>query len=101
MARATDGATGPVIGKPARVPSAERSAARPARPSVRRAPQWISNGLQFLKDVRAEMGRVTWPDRQTVIASSLVVVFVLIVTALYLAGWDLVLAEIFKQVLHR
>ncbi len=101
MARATDGATGPVIGKPVRVPTPERPAVKPARPSVRRAPQWLSNGLQFLKDVRAEMGRVAWPDRQMVIASSLVVVFVLVVTALYLAGWDLVLAEIFKQILHQ
>lgn len=101
MARVTDGATGPVIGKPARVPAAERPTAKPARPSVRRAPQWLSTGVQFLKDVRGEMSRVAWPDRQTVIASSLVVVFVLVVTALYLAGWDLVLAEIFKQVLHQ
>jgi len=53
-----------------------------------------------LKDVRAELNRVAWPDRQMVIASSLVVVFVLVVTALYLAGWDLLLAEISKQILR-
>ncbi len=100
MARATDGATGPVIGKPARFPATpERSAARPA--VARRTPQWIGVAVQFLKDVRAEMNRVAWPDRQMVIASSLVVVFVLVVTALYLAGWDMLLAEAFKQILHQ
>jgi preprotein translocase subunit SecE len=103
MARVTDGATGPIASKAAQAPSsADRSVTRPGRPvSVRRAPQWIAAIAQFLKDVRAEMNRVAWPDRQTVIASSLVVVFVLVITALYLAGWDLLLAGIFKQILHQ
>ncbi len=104
MARATEGATGPAFGKSARMSEtsggASRPAARPARPApARRIPRVVDTAVQFLKDVRSEMNRVAWPDRQTVIASSLVVVFVLVVTALYLAGWDLVLAEIFKQIL--
>lgn len=121
MARATDGAgaTGPAFGKPARLTPAGLLSrtrdnpavpirAQPGKPAVRqgrpaparRVPPVVETSLQFLKDVRAEMNRVAWPDRQTVIASSLVVVFVLTVTALYLAGWDLVLAELFKQILR-
>ncbi len=101
MARVTDGATGPVIGKPSRVPGGDRSMVKPARSApARRLPRLVGVGIQFLKDVRAELNRVAWPDRQMVIASSLVVVFVLVVTALYLAGWDLLLAEIFKQILR-
>jgi len=100
MARATDGATGPAIGKPARAPGSDRPASRPARAAAaRRFPRVVETAVQFLKDVRAEMKRVAWPDRQTVIASSLVVIFVLVVTALYLGGWDLLLAEIFRQIL--
>ena len=101
MARAPDGVTGPTVGKPGRiVPVAERAAVKPIRaPHIVRAPRILGTTVQFLKDVRAEMNRVAWPDRKTVIASSLVVIFVLIVTALYLTGWDYLWAELFKSIL--
>lgn len=104
MARAPDGVTGPTVGKPGRIvpvaERAERSAVKPIRAShIVRAPRILGTAVQFLKDVRAEMNRVAWPDRKTVIASSLVVVFVLIVTALYLTGWDYLWAELFKSIL--
>lgn len=101
MARATDGTTGPVIGKPARTAGGDRPAARPKASQARRVPQVFDVAIRFLLDVRAELKRVSWPDRQTLIASSLVVVFVLIVTSLYLAGWDFVFAKIFEQILNR
>ncbi len=46
------------------------------------------------------MNRVAWPDRQVVIASSLVVIFVLVVTALYMAALDLVWAKLFQAILR-
>lgn len=100
MPRGTDGATGPALSKPARAASSG-AAARPAK-SVqgRRLPSVVSDAVQFLRSVMAELNRVSWPDRQTVTASTVVVVFVLIVTALYLAGWDLVLAKLFQQILQ-
>ncbi|MHB8733065.1 MAG: preprotein translocase subunit SecE [bacterium] len=63
-------------------------------------PRVIETSGQFLKDVRGEMNRVAWPDRQTVIASSVVVVFVLTVTALFLGGVDLVLAKLLEPILR-
>jgi preprotein translocase subunit SecE len=101
MARATDGATGSAIGKPARAAGGDRPAARPKALQTRRVPQVFGTAIQFLQDVRAEMKRVAWPDRQTLIASSVVVVFVLVVTSLYLAGWDFLFAKLFEQVLSR
>ncbi len=101
MAPAPDGVTGPVIGKPGRIaPTAERPAVKPAKaPQIRRVPHLLGVTVQFLKDVRAEMKRVTWPDRKTVFASSVVVVFVLIVTALYLTSWDFLWAKLFERLL--
>ncbi|HLJ61470.1 MAG TPA: preprotein translocase subunit SecE [bacterium] len=101
MARASDGTTGPAIGKPVRTASGDRAATRPKASQARRVPQVFDVAIRFLLDVRAELKRVSWPDRQTLIASSVVVVFVLIVTALYLAGWDFVFAKIFEQILNR
>lgn len=96
MARATEGAPGSALGKPARVTVARPAKAAPAR----WLPRWAEAAVQFLKDVRAEMNRVAWPDRQVVIASSLVVIFVLVVTALYMAAWDLVWAKLFQAILR-
>jgi preprotein translocase subunit SecE len=89
---------GQVPGKPARVQAAERP--RPIRTAPRRMPRFIEGSVQFLKDVRAEMNRVAWPDRKTVIASSVVVVFVLTVTAAYLAGIDVVFAKLLEPILR-
>ncbi len=120
MARASDSASGPALGKSARVSPAGRSgpgvpvpvkgadrqrpAERPSRPGrfpIGRASRLWDTALQFLTDVRAEMNRVAWPDRQTVIASTIVVVFVLTVTAIYLAGWDYIFGELFAYLFKR
>jgi preprotein translocase subunit SecE len=88
-----------VTGKPARVQVPERP--RPLRAAPRRMPQLIETSVQFLKDVRAEMNRVAWPARQMVIASTVVVVFVLVVTGLYLAGIDYVFAKLLQPILQQ
>ena|SRR5690349_11563263 len=97
MARGPEGTAGSVPGKPARVQAPERP--RPVRTAPRRLPRLVEVSVQFLRDVRAEMNRVAWPDRQTVIASSVVVVFVLTVTALYLGAIDLVFAKLLEPIL--
>ena len=114
MARASDSASGPALGKSARVPPAagsglvpaksadrQRAVERPSRPArfrLGRVSRLWGTALQFLNDVRTEMNRVAWPDRQTVIASTIVVIFVLTVTAIYLAGWDYIFGELFSYV---
>ena len=98
MARATEGTTGPAVSKPARTTGGDRPA-RPRASQARRLPQVLDSNLQFLRDVRAELNRVSWPDRPTLIASSVVVIFVLAVTAAYLTACDLVLAKIFQHIL--
>ncbi len=99
MARGSEGSpAGGMVGKPVRAQAPERP--RPARVAVRRMPPLFDVAVQFLKDVRAEMNRVAWPDRQTVIASTVVVVFVLTVTSLYLGGIDLVFAKLLEPILR-
>ena len=119
MARASDGASGSALGKPVRVtpsgaaapggvaakgadrPKVPDRVSRPARFRIRGLSRlWVA-AVQFLSDVRAEMNRVAWPDRQTVIASTIVVLFVLIVTAAYLAGWDYLFAQLFSFLFKR
>ena len=48
----------------------------------------------FLKDVQAEMKKVSWPSRKDTIASTAVVIVTVILIALFLGLIDLVLSKV-------
>jgi preprotein translocase subunit SecE len=51
---------------------------------------WWTRLTDFLADVRAEMKRVTWPDRKEVYATTIVVILTSAFFGAYLWGLDLV-----------
>jgi preprotein translocase subunit SecE len=61
---------------------------------------WVGRSRRFLSEVRNEMGRVTWPSRKEVYATTVVVILTSILFGVYLYGIDLMLnalnAWIFK-----
>ena len=52
---------------------------------------WWGRSRRFLSEVRNEMGRVTWPSRKEVYATTLVVILTSIFFGVYLWGVDLLL----------
>jgi preprotein translocase subunit SecE len=50
---------------------------------------WFGRARRFLADVRSELGRVTWPTRREVWATTVVVILTSMVFGLYLWGIDL------------
>ena len=52
---------------------------------------WWGRSRRFLSEVRNEMGRVTWPSRREVYATTLVVIITSIFFGIYLFGIDLIL----------
>jgi preprotein translocase subunit SecE len=52
---------------------------------------WWGRTRRFLTEVRNEMGRVTWPSRREVYATTLVVIITSIFFGIYLFGIDLIL----------
>ena len=52
---------------------------------------WWGRSRRFLAEVRNELGRVTWPSRKEVYATTLVVILTSIFFGIYLYGIDLVL----------
>jgi preprotein translocase subunit SecE len=52
---------------------------------------WWGRSRRFLSEVRNELGRVTWPGRREVYATTLVVVLTSIFFGVYLYGIDLIL----------
>jgi preprotein translocase subunit SecE len=54
---------------------------------------------QFLREVRAELKRVTWPSRKETMGSTAIVVVLVLIVALFLAVVDLGLHTMIRQVI--
>jgi len=52
---------------------------------------WWGRSRRFLSEVRNEMGRVTWPSRKEVYATTFVVILTSVFFGVYLSVVDLVL----------
>ena len=54
----------------------------------------IERFREYTKDVRAELGRVTWPTRREVWATTVVVILVSLLFGVYLYAVDLILSRV-------
>lgn len=50
----------------------------------------------FLKEVKAELGKVTWPDRQDTIRLTIIVIALSVAVGIYLGALDLLFTELLK-----
>jgi len=48
----------------------------------------FAGAARFVREVRAELGRVTWPDREQLQQSTAVVLIIVLVLTAYIAAWD-------------
>lgn len=53
----------------------------------------------MFRDARAELSKITWPGKQQVWYSTLVVIFVTLIVAAYLGIVDLILTGVFSRIL--
>jgi preprotein translocase subunit SecE len=60
---------------------------------------WWGRSRRFFSEVRNETGRVTWPSRKEVYATTVVVILTSIFFGVYLAGVDFVLTRLMDWVL--
>lgn len=56
--------------------------------------------FSFIREARAELKRVTWPSRQQVWYSTLVVLAVTFLVAAYLGIVDVILTAVFSRVIR-
>jgi preprotein translocase subunit SecE len=66
----------------------------------RDAMEFLRRTQEFIREVVAEFRKVTWPSRQELINSTVVVITVTVVVALFLGGVDIVLARIVERILR-
>jgi preprotein translocase subunit SecE len=61
---------------------------------------FFKRAQEFTQEVLAEFRKVTWPSRQELINSTVVVIAVTVVIAFFLGGVDIALARIVERILR-
>jgi preprotein translocase subunit SecE len=62
---------------------------------------WFARARRFLVEVRAELGRVTWPSRREVWATTIVVILTSLVFGIYLFTIDIGLDRSVRWIFQR
>lgn len=68
----------------------------PAKPKA----NFINSAVQFLREVKIELKKVTWPSRKQTIGSTVVVIVVIILISIFLGSVDIGLSSLIRVVLQ-
>jgi len=82
---------------------------KPVQPVVRKEPEkkksekksiknYFSMAVQFLREARVELKKVKWPTRKELLASTAMVIFLVLIAALFLGVIDFGLIKVIKTV---
>lgn len=81
--------------KPARAGAKEKDKdAQPGGPAV-----WLGQAVQFLREVKTELKKVTWPARKQAMSSTGVVLVLVILSSVFLALVDYALGNIVRALI--
>jgi preprotein translocase subunit SecE len=81
-----------------RKPEAKRPAAPAPPPAAAPADNVLTRSLQFLREVKIELKKVTWPTRKQTMGSTLVVIVLVMIISLFLGLVDLGLSTVVRAV---
>ncbi|OEU45261.1 MAG: preprotein translocase subunit SecE [Desulfobacterales bacterium S7086C20] len=59
-----------------------------------------SKGIQFLREVKIELKKVSWPSRKETMASTVVVIILVIIVSAFLGLVDVGLSSLIGVILH-
>ena len=79
-----------------RTPNPGVGGSSPSWPAIYIEGQMVEKFKVFFEESRAELAKVTWPDRKTTAASTVVVVGLSLMVGLYLGLLDFILNKVFK-----
>ena len=75
-------------------------APKPIRPSGRNLqPAFVAKSVQFLREVKIELKKVTWPSRKETLASTGVVIIIVFIISAFLGLVDMGLSSLIRFVL--
>jgi len=88
-------------GSKAKKPVPIRKPSKPLKAmGVKKEPNIIDKGLQFLREVKVELKKVTWPSRKQTIGSTVVVVILAMIISLFLGVVDMGLSGLIRVILN-
>lgn len=61
---------------------------------------FISNGLRFLREVKVELKKVTWPSKKQTMGSTVVVIILVMIISLFLGVVDVGLSSLIRTVIQ-
>ncbi len=61
---------------------------------------YVAQARRFLVEVRQELNKVTWPERKETIASTGVILFLVVLTATYLGALDWGISRLVRLLLQ-
>jgi preprotein translocase subunit SecE len=59
----------------------------------------LAKSNKFLQEVKVELGKVTWPTRKETVATTWIVVVIIMLISLYLGACDIVLTRLMHFIL--
>jgi len=80
----------------------QKQAPPPKKPlsEVIPAPEFWAKGMQFFREVRIELKKVTWPSRPQTIGSTAVVIILVMIISFFLGLVDMGLSGLVQLILH-
>lgn len=81
-------------------PAVQKKAATPSRQKAAAGEDnFIQKSIQFLREVKIELKKVTWPSRKQTMGSTLVVIILVMIISLFLGVVDFGLSSLIRAVL--
>jgi len=71
---------------------------KPQQPQQKGGGGVLAGPRKFTKDVRGELRRVSWPNREQLRQSTAVVLIIVLVLAAYVAAWDFVFGRLARLI---
>ena len=69
-------------------------------PAVKKDKNFIDKSIQFLREVRMELKKVTWPSRKQTLGSTAVVIILVMIISLFLGIVDFGLSNLIRVILQ-
>ena len=60
----------------------------------------FSKAIQFLREVRVELGKVTWPSREELVGSTIIVIVLSLIMSIYIGLLDFMLSSLFGRIIR-
>ena len=96
----TSSAPGAQPARKTKVVSLKKPSLGAKAPAVKTKKNFIDKSLQFLREVRVELRKVTWPSRKQTLGSTVVVIILVMIISLFLGIVDFGLSNLVRVVLQ-